>query len=255
MRLGRLSPMTTHEEILKHKLLTHEEEKELWLRYSGGDESARHELVRHNIRLVGMMASHALGRRSGGLSTHQDLVSEGIPALYEATKKFDPRKGPFIAIARFKIKRAFSNYFRSIGNGAVTVSRDVKKSGTRPKFLSTTPTRISPRHSSGKNTNDPIESEMAEMVEQIGDAGVLPGRADDVPDLCETLRQRMKELPPRSQEILIRRFGLDGKNGAILADVGKGMNLTRERIRQIEAEALKKLRSMMVGSGYTSTSC
>ena len=251
-------------EIGKVPLLTAEEEVELAIRIEHGDEAAKDRLNEANLRLVVSIAKRYVGKGMQFL----DLIQEGNLGLLKAVEKFDYRKGyKFSTYATWWIRQAIT---RAIADQARTIRipvhmvETIHKLGRVSRQLSQelgkdpTPEQIAQEMNMPvdkvreimKISQDPVSLETPVGEEEdshIGD--FIPD--DDAPAPSESaaailLREQLMEvletLTPREQKVLRLRFGLDDGCQRTLEEVGKEFHVTRERIRQIEAKALRKLR-------------
>jgi RNA polymerase primary sigma factor len=245
-------------------LLTADEEVDLAMRMEGGDDSAKKRLCEANLRLVVSIAKRYVGRGMLFL----DLIQEGNFGLIKAVDKFDWRKGyKFSTYATWWIRQAIT---RSIADQARTIRIPVHMVETINKLI-----RIS-RQLLQEYGREPLPEEIAvemdiseEKVREILKIAQEPvsletpiGEEEDshlgdfIPDddvlapadaaafsmLKEQLIEVLDTLTEREQKVLILRFGLDDGRARTLEEVGKRFDVTRERIRQIEAKALRKLR-------------
>ena len=251
-------------EIGKIPLLTPEEEIELAKRIEEGDEEAKRKLIEANLRLVVSIAKKYIGR---GLS-FLDLIQEGNLGLIRAVEKFDYRKGfKFSTYAtwwiRQAITRAIADQARTIRipvhmvetiNKLIRVSRQlVQQLGREPateeiaQALGLPPEKVEDIQ---RIAQEPVSLETPigeEEDSQLGD--FLEDKESPNPEeatagqlLREQLEEMLGELTEREREVLRLRFGLEDGHAHTLEEVGKRFNVTRERIRQIEAKALRKLR-------------
>ncbi len=252
-------------EIGKIPLLTPEQEIAIANRVVAGEKKAKDEMAEANMRLVVSIAKRYVGR---GLDL-LDLIQEGNTGLLRAVEKFDPSKGfKFSTYATWWIRQAIT---RAIADQARTIRIPVHMVETINKLLRTQ--RRLTQELNREPTNDEIAKEMEIEVEKVEhimkikqdisslDASVRDDEEDsvlgdfiedeetDTPEDSAT-SQLLKEhvgdmlgiLSEREQKILKMRFGLEDGKSHTLEEVGQEFNVTRERIRQIEAKALTKLR-------------
>ncbi len=251
-------------EIGKVPLLHTEDELKLAERMSEGDKEAERQLAEANLRLVVSIAKRYVGRGMLFL----DLIQEGNLGLIKAVEKFDYRKGyKFSTYAtwwiRQSITRAIADQARTIRipvhmvetiNKLLRVTRQLlQELGREPthdelaKALGTTVERV---REIQKIAQDPVsletpigEEEDSHLGDFIQDESA-PAPADSATYMLlrEQLTSVLDTLTPRESRVLKLRFGLDDGRMRTLEEVGKEFNVTRERIRQIEAKALRKLR-------------
>ncbi len=251
-------------EIGRIPLLSYDEELELAKRILEGDEEAKQKLAESNLRLVVSIAKKYVGRGMLFL----DLIQEGNMGLIKAVEKFDYTKGyKFSTYATWWIRQAIT---RAIADQARTIRIPVHMVETINKLIRTS------RHLLQQLGREPspeeIAKEMEISVEKVAEIQKIAqdpvsletpiGEEDDshvrdfIQDddspapqdaaaytlLREQLEEVMKTLTPREAKVLKLRFGLEDGKARTLEEVGKEFKVTRERIRQIEAKALRKLR-------------
>ncbi len=251
-------------EIGKIRLLTYEEENILAERMLKGDKEAKKQLIESNLRLVVSIAKKYIGRGMNFL----DLIQEGNLGLIKAVDKFDQSKGyKFSTYATWWIRQAIT---RAIADQARTIRIPVHMVETINKLIKTS------RHLLQTLGREPTPEEIAkelempvEKVREILKVAQEPisletpvGEEDEsnlgnfIPDddapspseqaadtlLREHIEEVMQTLTPREAKVLKLRFGLEDGRMRTLEEVGKEFDVTRERIRQIEAKALRKLR-------------
>ena len=251
-------------EIGRMPLLTYDEELELAKKILEGDEDAKQKLAESNLRLVVSIAKKYVGRGMLFL----DLIQEGNMGLIKAVEKFDYTKGfKFSTYATWWIRQAIT---RAIADQARTIRIPVHMVETINKLI-----RIS-RHLLQQLGREPSPEEIAAEMEipvekvteiqkiaqdpvsletpigeeedsHLGDFiqdedSPAPHDAASYTMLREQLEEVMNTLTPREAKVLKLRFGLEDGKSRTLEEVGKEFNVTRERIRQIEAKALRKLR-------------
>ena len=251
-------------EIGRVPLLSPEEEIDLAIRIKEGDEAAKKRLSEANLRLVVSIAKRYLGRGMQFL----DLIQEGNLGLIKAVEKFDYTKGfKFSTYATWWIRQAIT---RAIADQARTIRIPVHMVETINKVKKVSSQLL---HTNGHEPSaEEISAELDMPVDKVREimrvaqepvsletpigeeedshlGDFIPN--DDAPDpqdaashtlLKEQLADVLDTLTPREEKVLSLRFGLEDGRSRTLEEVGKEFNVTRERIRQIEAKALRKLR-------------
>ncbi len=251
-------------EIGKVPLLSADEELELATKMETGDKDAKQKLCEANLRLVVSIAKRYVGRGMQFL----DLIQEGNMGLIKAVEKFDYRKGfKFSTYATWWIRQAIT---RSIADQARTIRIPVHMVETINKQIRVTRQLL---QELGRDPSpEEIAAEMDIPVEKVREISKIAQEPvsletpigeeedshlgdfipdDDIPSpadaaafsmLKDQLNEVLATLTDREQEVLRLRFGLDDGRQRTLEEVGQQFNVTRERIRQIEAKALRKLR-------------
>ncbi len=251
-------------EIGKIPLLSQEKELELAKRMADGDEEARHQMAEANLRLVVSIAKRYVGRGMQLL----DLIQEGNMGLIKAVEKFDYTKGyKFSTYATWWIRQSIS---RAIADQARTIRIPVHMVETINKVLRTAHSMVQDlgrdptADEIAKQMDMPVEkvAEILKMAQEPVSLETPVGEEDDshlgdfIQDqkiaepaeavsfnlLHEQLEKLLEGLSPREATVLRMRFGLVDGRPYTLEEVGKEFNVTRERIRQIESKALRKLR-------------
>jgi len=267
-RNGELAAATTDalqlflNEIRRYPLLTAAEEVDLSKRIEQGDLEAKERMINSNLRLVVSIAKKYQGQELSLL----DLIQEGIFGLIRAAEKFDWRKGyKFSTYATFWIRQAIQ---RGLANKARTIRIPVHIGQRERKIVR------AERDLAARLGREPTDDEIAreaelplDQVEEVRDAArtvtsldrpvgeegdtalgdLLEGGAPPVDQEVEVslseqlLRRTIEELPETEREVIRLRFGLTGEDPQPLRETGRRLGLSAERVRQIEAAALKRL--------------
>jgi len=240
-----------------------EDEKVLGRKARNGEMAALKKLVEANLRLV---VSYAKRYRGCGLS-FLDLINEGNIGLIEAAKRFDPDKGvKFITYAvwwvrqsiihalsdqsgSFRLPQKQANLLYRIGRAQGKLRSELHRTPTTEEVAERMDVTVKEVTNLLQVSDDNIslsavideehDFHLADKLEQ----GIMPA-ADLVllkNSLRTLLRDSLTELDPKEEKVIRQRFGLDGQESKTLKEIGEMMNLSRERIRQIEAQALEKL--------------
>ena len=251
-------------------LLSADEEKYYARRALKGDEAARQRMIESNLRLVVKISRRYINR---GLPL-LDLIEEGNLGLIHAVKKFDPERGfRFSTYAtwwiRQTIERAIMNQSRTV-RLPIHIIKDINSCLRAARRLR----QESDREPTSADIANHLERDVAEVERLMGlhhrvtlragpaddDGGnpvdMLQGKRNAEPSRCaqkeamsDIVEHWIGELDEKQREVLERRFGLHGYRRATLEKIGNEIGVTRERVRQIQLEALKNLRKMMESEG------
>ena len=247
-------------------LLSEEDEYKIAIAAANGDENARQTMITSNLRLVVKIAKTYIGRSSN--LSFLDLIQEGNMGLMRATEKFDAEKGfRFSTYATYWIKQAISKAIidqsRAVRLPAHIINelnkfnkaiRDLSQQyGRTPsdkelaEYLNVSVKKISEYHTISK---EPCsldvaidEDEDTAMIDLIADENATKFMDIDDLSIRDTIYSVLNTLSERERKIIELRFGFTDGRQHTLEEVGKEFNLTKERIRQLEASALKKLRN------------
>jgi RNA polymerase primary sigma factor len=252
------------QEIGRFKQLTQEEERDLGRRVQEGDSEALRRLVEANLRFVVAYAKHFRHSRVSLL----DLINEGNIGLIQAAKKFDPEKNvKFITYAVWWIRQAIlhalsehgatfrlpqkqANVLYRLERSRQALGRELKRAPSEQELadeLDMDPDEVRLLLASNQNIlslNEPVddegEAEFGDLLEQY----VIPSTDEEIlrESFAQTLREALQKLSEKERQILSLRFGLADDNPRTLREIGDALGISRERVRQIENQALAKLR-------------
>jgi len=254
-------------EISHTSLLTFEEEQELARRIAQGDEKARQRMIEANLRLVVNIGKRYINR---GLPL-ADIIEEGNIGLMKAVERYDPSKGfRFSTYASWWIRQSIE---RAIINQTKTIRLPVHVAEHINKYLSTVENLIHKlgREPTLKEIADAMKisqkdvEELQQLIRKtysletpvgdkeesylkdiIADSTVTsPAKIAEGISMREEIDRWLSELKEKEREVICLRFGLEGQEPKTLEEIGKKFGLTRERIRQIEAASLAKLRNII----------
>ena len=222
-------------EIEKISLLTVEEEKALATKASSGDKLAKNKLVEANLRFVVKIANEYLGYMD-----IEDLINEGNLGLMHAAEKFNPSTGnKFITYAVWWIRAYIQKAIRETSTGIKFPSHkfdEMKKSKWKLARLD---------KAVGK------DEEKATLADFIVDERIMnPEESFLIHQTELELKQFIKELKPNEKAVIIKRYGLDGKDPMTLSEIGSILGFSKERIRQLESRALNQLKKNFTYSNY-----
>lgn len=261
----QLDPIKKYlKEIGRTPLLNFDQEIELAKRYEKGDQDAKEKLIRANLRLVVSIAKKYLGRRLSFL----DLIQEGNKGLIRGVEKYDWRRGfKFSTYATWWIRQAIT---RAIADQSRTIRipvhmvdqinrfyktqrRLMQKQGKEPDIKDIAKEmelsieeveHLMKISQQPKSLSTPVGDDKEATLEQFVADQSQPTLYDKVSQelLKDALHDVLETLSPRERKVLVMRFGLEDGKPKTLEEVGKEFRVTRERIRQIEAKAIRKLK-------------
>ncbi|ADE14592.1 RNA polymerase sigma factor, sigma-70 family [Nitrosococcus halophilus Nc 4] len=260
----------------KAPLLSAEEEKHYARLAQQGDRKARDRMIESNLRMVIKMATRHVNR---GLPL-MDLIEEGNLGLIHAVEKFDPELGfRFSTYASWwieqAIERALMNQVRTV-RIPVHVLKTIRRYQREAKRLGQTHNTEPRLEEIAKALNEPLEKIQRYLSFQIPEtslndplsednedclADLLPDERNNPAILWEifdkniTINHQLSQLTDRQQEVLKRRYGLDGYEATTLEEVGQTIGITRERVRQIQQTAIKRLRAIVESESSKEDNC
>jgi RNA polymerase primary sigma factor len=262
-------------EIGKTPLLTREEENKLAAQVQRGSKRAREQMIKANLRLV-VKISHDYANFGMPLL---DLINEGNIGLMKAVERFNPRKGAKLSTyaalwIKQSIRRALSNQSKTIRLPVHIVDkvhklnrviqRLTERLGREPsdaelaRSMDISTAKVAALRKLGVSPisldapiGDEDDSRFGDIVQD--DGALTPYELLRVKTMRQEIREHVKYLDPREAEILTMRFGLDGQSPRTLEQVGKRFKVTRERVRQIQEIALRKLRRRVEASESANT--
>jgi len=281
-KLSKVKSLTSHEldatqlylkEIEFSPLLSPEEEVKYGRLARNGDEFGRKKMIVCNLRLVVKIARRYMGR---GLPL-PDLIEEGNLGLIHAVEKFDPEKGfRFSTYAtwwiRQNIERALMNQTRTI-RLPIHINKELNAYLRKFRELMQKTGREPSVNEIAEALGKPVEGlrKLLQYSERTGSLDVQVGDEGDSPlvdfvavasdpepadaleeeDISESVDHWLMQLDQKQQDVVVRRFGLHGHDRSTLEQVGAELGLTRERVRQIQMDALKRLRRVLENKGYS----
>lgn len=260
----------------KAPLLSAKEEKYYARLAQRGDRKARDRMIESNLRMVIKMATRHVNR---GLPL-MDLIEEGNLGLIHAVEKFDPELGfRFSTYASWwieqAIERALMNQVRTV-RIPVHVLKTIRRYQREAKRLGQTHNTEPRLEEIAKALNEPLEKIQRYLSFQIPEtslndplsednedclADLLPDERNNPAILWEifdkniTINHQLSQLTDRQQEVLKRRYGLDGYEARTLEEVGQTIGITRERVRQIQQTAIKRLRAIVESESSKEDNC
>jgi len=253
-------------ELAKRPLLSRSEETELGRRVRDGDEAAREEFIESNLKLV---VSIAKRYRNSGVPM-EDLIQEGNMGLVKAVDKFDPDRGcrfstHAVLWIEGQIRRSIANLRHNVHlplrivadlNKLSRVSDELtQRLGQKPSTEDVADSMEAPvshvkqlmdLRPEPVSLDDPIDDELETFLSDVleDEAAVFPDDFAIRREAQQQIRECLEDLPERYQTVIRLRYGLDNGREHTLEEIGKKLNLTRQRVRQIEMTALKKMRCM-----------
>ncbi len=262
---------TYFQKIRAYPLLSSEQETSVSRKARDGDKKAFDLMITSNLRLVVKIAKDYRGRGVPML----DLIEEGNLGLIHAVKKYDPERGfRFSTYATWWIRQAIEQSIMTqtrlvrlpvhvikeinsvlkirrqlqdqMGNNEVTLVQIAKASGKEPEHIANLLALLDQTQSIDSSIRGADDEKEISLLDIIPDRKLpTPSRHTDRRELVELIEQWYESLNDKQKLVVFSRFGLNGSDELTLSDIGEKINLTRERVRQIQNEVLKSLRKLL----------
>jgi RNA polymerase primary sigma factor len=210
----------------RRRLLTAAEELDLSRRIERGDNNAKEEMIESNLGLVYFIARGYAGR---GV-TFEDLVQEGTVGLVRAVERFDHRRG--VRFSTYVVTWIRHALIDALGQArTIRIPKGVAKLREAPRVTA--------------SLDQEVGEDGASLVELVADPDpVDPCRHVDEQETLRQVWSMLRTLPQRHRAVLVRRYGLDGEGARSHAEIGRSLGVGQERSRQLEREALNRLRDL-----------
>jgi RNA polymerase primary sigma factor len=262
--MGRMESQSYLNSLTRRRLLTFEEEKALALRIKNGDERAKEQLVEANMRLVINIAKHY----HHALIPFEDLIQEGAIGLMTAAERYDPSRGyRFSTYATHWVRQAISRAIdnksksiripahvsetlRKIERARAQLLRDEGVEPTAEQIAALLRLPLRKVNQLMQSTQEPVSLDMLVGEEEnttlasllFDKAAANPQDALIGAERLSVLARLMEILTPREREVMQKRLGFEGDNAHVLQEIGEKLQISRERVRQIEAQAIRKMK-------------